>query len=225
MVKKLAGPTFEEFYIVNEQVANTSPMHTHYHSKNPLESWLWQQKKQVICNILNNLNIENIIDLGCGDGGLIDVIDENIKYTGIDISPTQIKYVKNQIKHLGRKNARVYNGDILNLNFKSNTFDAALVCDVVEHVLSPKKLFDETKRVVKKDGYIIFSIPNEPLLQLSRALLLRFPLRSPDHINAVFPNDIKKEFSNILNETYIPIKFSFALSLIGIILVKNEKKL
>lgn len=224
MAKILKKTTFEEFYSVNEYVAKTSPMRTHYESFNPIEKWLWQQKKQVIKKILNKLNIKNIIDFGCGDGGLLEIINRNINYLGVDISPIQVGYVQELIRKTQRKNSQIITADILNLKqLKDSTYDAALVCDVVEHVLSVRNLFKEIKRIVKKDGYIIFSIPNEILLQSTRAILLKFPLRSPDHLNSISTSDIKQNFPKILNEFYIPINFSFKLSLIGILLVQNDK--
>ncbi len=198
-------------------------MQSHYHSSNPLERQLWSRKKKNIREIFDSLEIKSVIDFGCGDGGLIDLINDKIQYTGVDISPKQIEYAKKHLQSLKRKNAEVMQGDILNLKFKDNSFDAALVCDVVEHVLSPEKLFQEIKRVVKKNGYVVFSIPNEYLWETARAILLRFPLRSPDHINAVFPSDIRKEFPSVLKEVHIPISFSSRASLISILVVRNEK--
>ncbi|MEK7559636.1 MAG: class I SAM-dependent methyltransferase [Patescibacteria group bacterium] len=222
MVKKLKEVKFEEFYETNEQVARTSPMMTHYHSSNPGERWMWQQKKNHIEKLLN-FPIKNIVDLGCGDCGMLELIPKNIDYTGIDISPTQIGYAKNTIKKLKRKNAKVSVGDILNSQIKDNAYDAALLCDVVEHVLNPDKLFEETKRIVKENGTIIISIPNEFIWEAIRALLFRFPLRSPDHINSVVPSDIRKNFKKIEKTIYIPLPFSPQLSLIHIFSIKNVK--
>lgn len=223
MIKLLKKVTKEEFLEVNEFVAKTSPMRSHYDSENPLERWLWSKKKQSIQNLLKNLEIKSIIDLGCGDGGLLEIIDSKVSYTGIDISPTQVNYVKEYIKRIQRKHARIIIGDVINMGFPDNTFDAALACDVVEHVLFPERLFNEAKRVVKKNGYILFSIPHEPLWQLIRGVLLKFPLRSPDHINAVYPSDIRQSFPTVLKEVFLPVGFSSYLSLIQIFLVRNVK--
>lgn len=223
MIQKLVNINFKEFYRINERVARNSPMQTHYYSANPFERWLWQQKKLTIRNLLKKSKIKKVVDLGCGDGGLIDMVNKKVSYVGIDISPTQIKYAEDRIKKLKREKAIVRVDDILNLKIKDDSFDAALICDVVEHVLHPEKLFKETRRLVKNNGYIIFSFPNERLLQITRALLLRFPLRSPDHINAVYPNDIRQKFPEIFYEKYIPISFSSTLSLIGIIAIRNVK--
>lgn len=223
-MKSIKHISFEEFYKINEHVARTSPMRTHYESKNLFERWLWEQKKIFLRSTYFNIKKSSLIDLGCGDGRLIDCIDKSTKYTGIDISPTQISAAKKYIQSIKRKNAIVVIGDVLNLPYKDNTFDYALACDVVEHVLDPLKLFEEVRRVVKKEGYIIFSIPNERLWQASRAVLFRFPLHSPDHLSEISISDIKKRFPKVVMEKHIPISFSSNLSLINILMVQNIKK-
>ncbi len=222
MVKKLLDTNFEKFYKVNEYVAQTSPMRTHYHSSNPAERWLWNQKKKHIENIFKKLLIKNVVDLGCGDVEMLDVIPKKIDYTGIDISPTQIAYARKKIKKIGRKNTKVKIGDVLNSDFKSNTFDAALLCDIVEHVLDPERLFNETKKLVKKNGHIIISIPNEFMWKTIRAMLCRYPLRSPDHIHSIKPIDIKSFFKTE-SQISLPLPFSSQFSLINIFYIKNVK--
>lgn len=223
MVKLLKKITFEEFYKINEKVAKTTPMRYHYKSSNIMERWLWKQKKQTICDFLKNLPIKNAIDLGCGDASLLEVLNENISYSGVDISPTQLRYASEYIKKNNRHKAKIYKGNILDLNFKDNSFDIAFACDVVEHVLAPERLFSEIKRVVKNNGYIIFSIPNETIWQLVRACLFRFPLHSPDHLYAISSKDIKEIFPEVIKEISLPVKFSKNLFLINIFLVKNVK--
>lgn len=223
MFKKIRKVNYEEFYKTNELVAKTSPMQTHYHSPNPAERWVWAQKKKKINKILKTLDIKNIIDLGCGDAGMLNAIPLGVKYFGVDISPTQISYAKDNLIKSKRQNTSVKVGDILNLNVKDNTFDAVLLCDVVEHVLHPKLLLKEAERIVKNDGYIIISIPHEFLWLMMRALLLRFPLHSPDHLHEIDPDDIRSNFKNIDKEINIPIFFSTKLSLIHIFLIKNVK--
>jgi ubiquinone/menaquinone biosynthesis C-methylase UbiE len=223
MVKILKKIDFEEFYKTNEYVANSSPMSSHYNSSNPIERWIWKQKKDYMKKTINSLPIKNIIDFGCGDGGILNIIKDDLNYVGIDISPTQIRLAKKQTKKLNKKNVSLQVGNVLELNFDDNSFDAAMACDVVEHVLSVKKIFEQLRRVVKKNGYILISIPNEKLWEIARGILLKFPLRSPDHISAIFPSDIYRHFPNVIEEKHIPINISSAFSLINIFLIKNVK--
>jgi len=68
------------------------------------------------------------------------------------------------------KKAIYYNGDldekkadmkvdITNICFKENTFDYIICNHVLEHVIDEKKAFEELKRVIKKDGKIILTVP------------------------------------------------------------------
>lgn len=223
MVKILKKISYEGFYKINEYVVRSSPMSSHYNSSNPVERWMWKQKKDFIKKSINDLPIKNLIDFGCGDGGTLESINDRLNYTGFDISPTQIKNAVEKAKKLNKKNVKFYINDILNMDVKNNSFDAAMACDILEHVLSAEKLFSELKRVVKKNGYIIISIPNEILWQFARAVLLKFPARSPDHLSAIFPNDIYNHFPKVIKEKHIPITFSSRLSLINIFLIKNVK--
>jgi len=43
------------------------------------------------------------------------------------------------------------------LPFKSNSFDYAVLADVIEHVNQPEKILKEIKRVLKKKGIIVVS--------------------------------------------------------------------
>lgn len=221
-MKKLTNVDFRTFYKVNEWVAKFSPMRTHYHSDSFLERNIWGKKKQVIKKILDSIEHESVVDIGCGDGGLFSLIKKNAKYTGIDISPTQLKAFKSSLKSTNSSPILI-EADASNLSLKDNSFDVAIVCDVLEHVIDPLVVMREIKRVVKKGGYVIIGIPNENLLELVRLIALRFPLRSPDHIYAIYASDIKKHFPNILKRVGVPFNlFLSELNLLNIFLVKNE---
>lgn len=222
-MKKLADVDFRTFYKVNEHVAKTTPMRTHYNSKNILERWIWARKKETIKNILASISYTHILDAGCGDGGLYEVVHKDSKYTGIDISPTQLQAFREQLKREKVKRMQLIKGDICKLPFENNTFDAAVACDVLEHVLDPKLAISELQRVVKKNGYIIFGIPNETLLEFIRLMTLKFPLRSPDHLYALTVYDIVTYFPNIVRKKGIPFTLFTNANLLNIILVENEK--
>lgn len=223
-MKQLEKRDKKKFYEINEMVVKTSPMRTHYNSTNVIERWIWQKKKKIIQGMLNDLIYKDIIDIGCGDGGLFKLVRDNCNYTGIDISPTQITYFKKKLAFLKNNRPKLLRVDAANLPFNENSFDVALVCDVLEHVLDPVLVMKEVKRVVKKGGFVIFNIPNEELLQLVRLFTFRFPLRSPDHLYSLSVDDIKQYFPKIIQHIGIPFTLASAFNLLNVLLVENEDK-
>ncbi len=89
-----------------------------------------------------------ILDAGCGQGLLV----KEFQKRGYNIVGLDTFY----------ENEFVKKGDILNSNFKEDTFDLILCLDVIEHFqLSQQEiLIKELKRILKPKGTLIFSIPN-----------------------------------------------------------------
>ena len=211
----------EEFSRVNEQVAKTSPMSKHYNSNNAFEARLFNKKRSIIANLLQDSGAKSVVDVGCGDGGLAEILQfKKIKYFGIDVSKTQIGFAKNSIKN---SSFTFIVGDAAKMKLKENSFDAAICTDVIEHVREPLAVFENLKRIVKSSGLIILSIPNEYLWCLARLALLRFPLHSPDHLNAMFPSDIKRHFKNVKKTIHLPFNTTFHTSLMSIFVICNDK--
>lgn len=223
-MKKLIRTDFQSFFSVNEFVASTSPMRTHYGSTNPIERWIWHGKLAAMKDILGRIRYSDVLDIGCGDGGLLGTIDPTTNYTGIDISPTQLAYFKSILptfnKHLPGKVSLTL-GDATRLPFKQSSFDLVLACDVLEHVLDPTTVLNEIRRVLKPDGYSLFSIPNEPVWQVLRVLSGRWPPRSPDHLYFIEPQDIMRSFPKVAVVKYLPFSAP-PLHLISILLVQRK---
>jgi SAM-dependent methyltransferase len=59
----------------------------------------------------------------------------------------------------GSENPSVPHEDITKLSYKNNSFDMVLNSDTLEHVPDIKKALKEVRRVLKKDGFHIFTIP------------------------------------------------------------------
>src|SRR3989344_9201433 len=54
--------------------------------------------------------------------------------------------------------------DAHKLPFRSSSFNAVFALEVLEHVFEPVKVLEEIKRVLKKNGYVVFLVPAETLL-------------------------------------------------------------
>ena len=102
----------------------------------------------------------NIIDIGCGQGRLLEKVLKKFRVNqaiGIDISP----------KLCALASARNPQASIFNLDaeevdnkFSENSFDIVFMTEVLEHLLNPQKVLLKISRILKPGGKLIITVPN-----------------------------------------------------------------
>jgi len=116
-----------------------------------------------------------ILDIGCGDGTIIEYLSKNNKpkeIVGIDISKRAVDYVK-------EKGFDAFEIDILSEDFikflANKKFDYIIITEVLEHIQDPEKVITAIKNNFSRSLFI--SIPNAGFfLHRLRLLFGRFPL-------------------------------------------------
>ncbi len=100
---------------------------------------------------------KNILELGCGEGMFGSYLRENMsaKVSGIEI---ETKFATKAKKNLDK----VYIGDaeLIIKKLPDNSFDVIVVNDVLEHMVDPYSVLKEAKRILRKGGVVVSSIPN-----------------------------------------------------------------
>lgn len=132
-------------------------------SKRLQASPIYVDKVSTILRFLKNKN-GKLLDVGFGKGYLERRLkDGNISLFGIDISNKSVNDIRWSV------NGNFKKGSILNIPFRSDTFDYALCLDVLEHI-SPRytfKALGELNRVLKSKSILIVSVPlNEGLEEM-----------------------------------------------------------
>lgn len=93
-----------------------------------------------------------VFDIACGTG-MLGLTFSDIVY-GVDINVQAVRVAK---KH----GVRAYIGDVEKpWKAKANTFDIVLASHIIEHVVNPDTLIEESKRLLKKNGVLIVITPN-----------------------------------------------------------------
>lgn len=107
-----------------------------------------------------------IIDIGCHDGHVF--AGTNFQVVGVDLDKWKVP----NPPYIDFKQA-----DAADLPFEDNTFDVAVVAEILEHVPDPVKALSEARRVAR---LVVFTTPNEynwapeyrPLMSLEERLKL-----------------------------------------------------
>lgn len=104
-----------------------------------------------------------LIDIGCGPGiHAREYTKRGAEVSGIDISPKMIELAK---QYCPEGNFNV--GNIYKIEFDDNNFDILTASFVLDHIKELKKAAKEIKRVLKKEGLFIFSVPH-PIINMFR---------------------------------------------------------
>ena len=102
---------------------------------------------------------EQIIDLGCGTGNLIDLLINKFPeshITGIDIADGMIDYCKN--KYRQNKNIEFINNDIEDFS-RCNCYDLAVSSFSLQWISNPVSTFSKIHKMLTNHGFFIFSLP------------------------------------------------------------------
>lgn len=124
--------------------------------------WWYRGRRKLLATIckstLKNKNIK-ILDFGCGPGSTIKLLHTFGKVYGVDIEPQVVDYCKQK----GMENIKIIENN-KKLPFTSNSFDMITCMDVLEHIDREENTLNELKRLLKKDGLLVITVPAFPIL-------------------------------------------------------------
>jgi len=131
--------------------------------------------------------IRKVVEIGTGEGELLKIVGKvfpDSALYGCDIDENEIQKA--------RKNCReqdvclsVQNAENL-YKYGDKSFDLVVCCEVLEHLINPAIGIREIYRILKPRGYLIGSVPKEPLWRILNILRGKYWSRwgnTPGHLN------------------------------------------
>jgi SAM-dependent methyltransferase len=121
--------------------------------------WWYLLRSESVARWANSLpEGSKILDVGSASGGnTLLLTDLGFNLTSLEMSDLGVEL---QLK----KGIRVVRGDATDLPFESDTFDAVLCLDVLEHIENDVSALKEMYRVTRSGGKFLFSVPEDPKL-------------------------------------------------------------
>lgn len=134
-----------------------------------------------------------VLDAGCGPGSITIGLAQAVhpgEVIGVDLQATQVERARGLAAARGVSNVRFEAADLYGLPFPDRTFDAVFSHGVVMHLREPLRAIAEMRRVLARGGivglrdpYVAagFISPSTPLIEQSRALLIRVREHNGSH--------------------------------------------
>ena len=169
-------------------------------SINPLRAWFHTSRHRLVgrCVMRNYKKGMKIADFGCGN---CVWNTKGLNVTGIDINEEMMKHAK--------KMGRISEYCICDLNatpLKGNSMDIVVISETLEHIPDYMKTIAEVRRVLKKGGVVIATVPYDTNLSLWKPLFAvqcfiqgtvkgdPYYKKQCGHINHFSPSSIRKGF-------------------------------
>lgn len=120
------------------------------------DSSSWRDYERVYLTIVEIIPQQSkVLDVGCGIGILLNRLknEKDVRVYGIDISQSAIENLY-QRGIMGQVSMLPF------LGLKDDTFDVAVATELLEHLKNPEGGITEICRVVKSNGLMIFTVPD-----------------------------------------------------------------
>lgn len=131
---------------------------------------------------IKDLNNTKILDIGCAFGFFLDEARKlkNCDVYGIELSNYAAEYASKKL------NIKVFNKELNSSSFDTNFFDAIFLIGTIEHLVSPKKLLSNIRRILKEEGILIITTIN------TSGLIPLFSIKPPEHLFYFNHNNLAK---------------------------------
>lgn len=131
-----------------------------------MKKYKWIPSDSVI-NFLPHLkkfSAHTVLDLGCGTGrNALFLGQQGFTVVGVDISKTALQVAHRKIKKAKLYHAILMQGDIADLPFPSQNFEAIISINVIHHakINNIKKIVNEIYRVLRDDGIGLVTVGSD----------------------------------------------------------------
>lgn len=112
---------------------------------------------------------KKVLEVGCGAGNILEKIPLD-KLFGVDISDFLLRRAKIKLNN----KAYLSLGNAEEMPFRDKSFELVICTEVIEHTENPKILLENIYNILKPDGELIISIPNDRLFNFLKKLYFAF---------------------------------------------------
>jgi ubiquinone/menaquinone biosynthesis C-methylase UbiE len=169
----------------NEAMVERYDIERYYAGSHGIVRWVEERRLRALIALAGAAPGARVLEVGCGAGHVLERFGETAR-VGVDLSPTMLGRSR---RRLG-EDAALAQATADKLPFADGAFDVVVCTEVLEHVPDPVAVVAELARVVRAEGRVVVSIPNEASIDRVKRVLRRLlPFRRVLHTLASEGNE------------------------------------
>lgn len=160
-----------EFARWNEEMVARYDIDRYYQRSHWLVRRIEHNRIAAVVRLAGARSGERLLEVGCGGGHVLARFTD-VQRTGIDLSPAML--ARTRRRHAGA--VSLVQSIAEGLPIRSGSQDIVLCTEVLEHTRDPAQVITELMRVVRPDGRVVVSVPNEGNIDRAKRMLRATPV-------------------------------------------------
>ena len=151
----------------NDTFAREHDIDDYYARSGRLIRWVEQRRLAAIAAMVSARPEDRILEVGCGGGHILQLFPDS-QLTGVDVSGEMLHKAR---RNLDGYNVELLKGELDELNLPQQSFDKIICSEVLEHVVSPVQILKGIRRLVRPNGRVVITFPNDHLVNGIKTLI------------------------------------------------------
>lgn len=112
--------------------------------------------EEALVSLLPESGLGDFLDIGTGTGRILELVGPRVdRGVGIDVSREMLAVARANLQEAGLRNCQVRQGDMYQLPFPGESFDAAVIHQVLHFASDPAEVIAEAARALKPGGRLV----------------------------------------------------------------------
>lgn len=157
---------------LNDRFAREHPIDDYYAKAALPIRLIGRRRLGIIRDMVGESTGLELCEVGAGGGHVLRMFPR-ARLTAIDVSGVFLETAR---KNLAGYDARFVKGEVDKLDLPDESYDRIICTEVLEHTLDPEAILAAMARLLRADGIVVITVPNDPLIIRLKAVVRRTPL-------------------------------------------------